>query len=693
VDVADGEAHSGSGCITCHSVANGSLVGSAVTGGGECVVCHSAYSGGHSHAHTVAEQGTDLAQADPGASCSTCHDASSWVAIYTLHYGICSTCHNATRTTGNPNNVTETVKNVIAAKANPTACLSCHWAKKTPAIHGHNIVWTVANETSCGVSSCHNAALNTDVVSAVHGNNCEVCHVDPTNNNFTRRAGTDGTAIGQVMAVPASCADCHNPTTYPTPAIHHDSALALNGNCTNCHSGATYGGNHVTLVAQDNTCSTASCHPGTAGTTTGVPVSVLDKKVHDQCTTCHETSGVLKAAYGKAVAMPDGGVGSDNGGGICSACHGTYFPNHANANHSTRVVDSANCSLCHLTASIVGTISGVPVDPANNKVHDECYACHAADGSLRTAYGKASAIPAGGGVCEVCHGAYFSSHVNADHSVKVGDTANCNTCHTETAGTATGVMVSAANNKVHDDCTVCHNSNGSLRAQYSAKAPSMPAGGGTCNNCHAAYFFNHANADHTARVASSASCASCHTATAGTSTSVPLSTIDAKVHDACATCHNGTTGALLAAFGKAPNMASPGGACEACHGSYLNSHIHTHSLPTVALCLNCHTATSAPYTGAGQAHATTGCQTCHSGETGLLIGSAAGKAAGSTCSTCHSAHFNGHSHSHDMATVALCVTCHATATTVPYVAAGQTHARLGCQTCHSGSTGLRIGSA
>jgi hypothetical protein len=695
--IGSGEAHANSSCQTCHSTLNGTLQGSAVSGGGECITCHAAYFNGHSHNHTVVAQATDLAQGSPGAQCSTCHAVSTWPAIATLHFGLCSTCHNETRLTGNLSNPAETVATVIAANANPTGCLACHWAKQTPATHGGHsatsFVWSTATQNSCGAAACHNSAANTDVVVAVHNNNCALCHVNPNQGDYTRRAGIDGTAIGVLQNTGASCDACHSPTTYPTGGAHHDTAWAVNGNCTNCHSGPTFGGNHVALVATDSNCSTAACHPGSAGTVSGVPVSALDNKVHDACTVCHETNGVLKTAYGTAIAMPDGGVGSNNGGGTCTACHGTYFPSHTNANHLSRVVDSGNCNLCHLTATIVGTALGIPVLPTDPKVHDACTTCHNANGSLRAAYGKASAMPAGGGVCEVCHGAYFATHTNANHSTRVGDTANCNTCHAATAGTPAGVPLSTTDNKVHDTCGVCHNSNGSLRAPYSSKAPNMPAGGGTCNACHAAYFVSHANANHTARVAGSTSCISCHTATAGNLTSVPVNTSDNKVHDACATCHNTTTGVLLASYGKAPNMASPGGACEACHGPYFTTHTHGHTLPTVSLCLNCHTATTAPYVASGQAHATLGCVTCHSNINGLLTGSALGKTAGATCSTCHSTYFNAHQHSHDMVTVPLCISCHTTATTAPYAATGQTHARLGCQTCHSNSTGTRIGSA
>ena len=84
------------------------------------------------------------------------------------------------------------------------------------------------------------------------------------------------------------------------------------------------------MVATYVNCST--CH-----TETGMTVSLADPKVHDDCTTCHQADGSLvtfPTANGWTTAMPDGGVGTNNGGGDCSACHGEYFDSHANMDHS-----------------------------------------------------------------------------------------------------------------------------------------------------------------------------------------------------------------------------------------------------------------------------------------------------------------------------------------------------------------------
>ncbi len=55
-----------------------------------------------------------------------------------------------------------------------------------------------------------------------------------------------------------------------------------------------------------------ACCP--AGTTSGIPLDATDatvaaRKLHDACTTCHNSDGdaTLKAAYGRAQAMPNGG--------------------------------------------------------------------------------------------------------------------------------------------------------------------------------------------------------------------------------------------------------------------------------------------------------------------------------------------------------------------------------------------------
>ena len=187
------------------------------------------------------------------------------------------------------------------------------------------------------------------------------------------------------------CSTCHNGVDTTTTNVDaHHVAIAGSSTCADCHDGTSTGirlADHSAMVATYVNCST--CH-----TETGMTVAAGDPQVHDDCTTCHESSGVLKAAYGYASAMPDGGVGTNNGGGTCAACHGEYFDSHVNANHTLLVDEAATgCDSCH--DATAGTATGVPTG-ADTKVHDNCATCHESTGVLKAAYGVASAMPDGG---------------------------------------------------------------------------------------------------------------------------------------------------------------------------------------------------------------------------------------------------------------------------------------------------------
>ena len=54
-----------------------------------------------------------------------------------------------------------------------------------------------------------------------------------------------------------------------------------------------------------------------------------------------------------------------------------------------------------------------------------------------------------------------------------------------------------------------------------------------------------------------------------------------------------------------------GGTCSACHTTYFNDHTHNHGLQTEALCVNCHTATTSPWSNDAAIHATNTCQASH----------------------------------------------------------------------------------
>ncbi|MDA8417546.1 MAG: Ig-like domain-containing protein, partial [Desulfobacteraceae bacterium] len=571
---------------------------------------------------------------------------------------------------------------------------------------------------------------------------CVTCHGQyfPSHQaaDHSVRVGTDPNCVGchtatagTTTGVPVSATDpklhkgcnaCHDLTTGSLLAVKAPGGTVniSAGNCDNCHG--AYFLNHVNPDHSTNVAGAASCvtcHTATAGTTTGMPVSTTDPKVHTSCSVCHNaTTGVLLAPYGKAIAISKGD---------CINCHGSYFPNHVNPDHTTLVVINTNCSLCH--ASTAGSTTGAPVSATDPKLHNACTACHdLTTGLIRTviAPGGTANIPATGGDCVVCHGQYFPSHKAADHSARVASSTGCIPCHAANVGTTTGAPVDPLNPKVHTACTVCHNADGSLKAAY-GKAIAMPTSGGQCTDCHGAYFPNHTNINHTTYVALNANCAACHAGTAGTTTTVPVSTTDPKLHKGCNACHDITAGTLLAvvAPGGTANIPATGGDCVVCHGQYFYSHVsvnhtsyvvkNTLTTPPTSNCTGCHVATTAPFVGVGEVHAPKGCAECHNAD-GSLAGAAVGHLTGSECITCHSTYFTGHlthsATSHDTATRTLamrstdlsagqpCNNCHrrgGPATTNPLFTNtwGGTDGiyalhQLGCTECHDSTRTINL---
>jgi hypothetical protein len=87
-------------------------------------------------------------------------------------------------------------------------------------------------------SECHGDGSETEpVVRVIHSDTCTLCHVDPAAGDYTRRAGTNGSAL-LAADRSATCATCHPSGTYSSPFIHHDLELGsqTNGNCHNCHT-------------------------------------------------------------------------------------------------------------------------------------------------------------------------------------------------------------------------------------------------------------------------------------------------------------------------------------------------------------------------------------------------------------------------------------------------------------------------
>ena len=303
-------------------------------GGGDCNACHGAYFDSHTH-HSVANDVSYNVVTDTSQStvtgCAVCHDdnsgaLASWSDIYVEHQSDCANCHSYDGLASAPLAAVQTA----ISSGSAATCATCH-TDKTPAVdHGNphpanDFGW----DGNC--STCHTGA---NVVADVHNGSCTTCHASGAANRDNEIVGAasngvdgdatqaDGTAAGSSWAT-VVCSTCHNGagTTTTNVDAHHVS-IAGASTCADCHDGTSTGirlADHSAMVATYLNCST--CH-----TETGMTVAAGDPQVHDDCTTCHESSGVLKAAYGYASAMPNGGVGTNNGGGPCAACHGEYFP-------------------------------------------------------------------------------------------------------------------------------------------------------------------------------------------------------------------------------------------------------------------------------------------------------------------------------------------------------------------------------
>ncbi len=649
-----------------------------------------------------------------GTGCGSCH-AGQVGAPESGHAGGCNTCHvnpkptitsnllandggisvRAALTNGGysfgPRLIDSSGKGIGDSGFLRVDCSECHQLKRaangTTGSHGGHGASTFGWDANC--NDCH-IPTGKGVVKDIHDRSCTLCHdsAQVAVGDYTKRIignsanGIDGSAVGATSL--AKCTDCHN--TSSPGVVHHDSrtGYAAAGNCTHCHATNGHQGNHTELVGDYVNCTL--CHAANVGSSFGAPVDPDDNKKHDECITCHNFNTTLKtlAQLGSSlvVAMPNGGVGTNNGGGSCASCHGEYFSSHRNADHHTRVDGNTACSACH--NGTAGTITGVPTSVTDPKLHDECTSCHQTSGGLKGAYGKALGMIPGGGNCLTCHGSYFPSH-KINHVTRVAETSNCNGCHTATAGLPGDMPVNPTDPKVHDACNVCHNdaSNNLLKPAY-GKASAMPLHGGDCNACHGAYFVNHSNANHTSKVAMNDGCVSCHDGNQGNVAGAPVDPANNLIHDACTTCHDASNGALVGLAAGHPG----GGDCLTCHLAGHDTNLAHNRRVITGLatdCPSCHAAGNA--TAVDTLHRS--CQTCHSYNGSRLNPAtvaaviAAGKGGSGTDQNCEACHtINLHHTTREAANNNCTTTCHPAVDHSARVAGN-----FACVACHTTTAG------
>jgi hypothetical protein len=297
-----------SNCIDCHSTANDYVVSEVHNG--DCSLCHTASpeNAGNNgiSAADAALNGKDGDASLPGAE----GDAGTWTAT-------CTTCHPYDGDSGSFNTVPEAhhiaTPNDYAANDN---CTFCHADSGT---YAGDHTATVAQATNC--QDCHTGTEGntgpTFNIPTSSGDNtvhdsCKTCH--QTAGGLTGPSGSastmddNGTFGGTDGG--GNCEACHGAYFDSHTTIDHSTSVALDTN-----------------TGLDIDC--IDCHSGAEGDTSTVPVDPAtpagDKK-HDSCSQCHEANGALT---GSAAGIDGGTSNGTDGGGDCTACHGSYFDSHA----------------------------------------------------------------------------------------------------------------------------------------------------------------------------------------------------------------------------------------------------------------------------------------------------------------------------------------------------------------------------
>ena len=271
--------------------------------------------------------------------------------------GICQVCHS--ETTHYTNDGTMPAGTDTHVGRNDTNCTTCHHHETGFKGDGHDnfsFVWA----GNC--ATCHNpSGESVNITTVIHGGQCGLCHVNAAGGGARMAGdpsnGIDGSALDATNS--STCVDCHLTKLGLTGGtIHHlsKSGYAAAGNCSQCHQNATgkLAANHMALVAMDSNCTT-TCHPGTAGTASGMPVSLTDAAVHDSCRTCHtfdaNNNGILVNFTNHKGVNGALDSGLPGGGGACTVCHTVAVPTTMATlgvlHHASSRVAQGQCEYCH----------------------------------------------------------------------------------------------------------------------------------------------------------------------------------------------------------------------------------------------------------------------------------------------------------------------------------------------------------
>ena len=524
-------------CDSCHISTTSFLVNSYKHVGvtGNCKSCHNGmYLGvkGQPQVHIPTLQ-----------PCETCHtNTSTFVSWRMDHTGMTSDCFNCHGGPAGEPGIVGTYPSVtsfnpfthLPMQTPPQDCSACHigFVSFLGATFRHT-------STTAACSTCHSGQL-VGVVSinpSIHtplpsGTTCDTCHTNV------------------LTGLPYSLSPTFLGVTFHQTALGSGTTAPAGMTCATCHSGAYISQNAM------------------GKGTTHIPTTA-------DCVTCHTQTNTLSYQSFLGATFSHVGIGA----GTCGTCHQGQYGSIVSINPAIHIPQSSGnaCDACHTNA-----ITGLPGA--------------ATPTFLGVVFHQNTLGNPPTGKCSTCHsGAYLSENALAKNLGHVATTADCGTCHINTASYTTFLGASFS----HSPGTY-------------AAFPTAPPATPLCSSCHNG---TTATGKVPTHVATTGDCLACHT---NTTTGCPSCT---SFYGVQYDHTNATTGvAAYTVFPTAGSVASP--RCDSCHGSTALGKTSNH-IPTTADCVTCHTPSN---TGCG----TTGLCTTFLNATFSHVGIAAG-----TCGTCH----------------------------------------------------------
>ena len=602
--------------------------------------------------------------------------------------GTCTSCHNGTAATGQ-------IGGHITTNAG-AQCDACHSFTS-----GSFSKWTMDHsKVSTTCTSCHSSgnsfpgatmvtagSVNHFPVGAVQ---CSVCH-----SSTTVPGGFKTWTMDHTQVTSSTCATCHDTgkafagatTVVTKPASGH---LPTTAACDQCHTSTSTGGfktwtmNHTAV----NATPCATCHNTGVSFMASTP-SLVTKPTGTAhipttaaCDTCH-TSTTVTGGFA-TWTMNHTGISSG-----CNTCHGTstaLFPGVVNQPVGHPNTGTQDCSVCHTSTSI----GGFAIAPANGKnphtttaPSATCTSCHGNASATFAAPGQPVGHIVTTGQCGACHLWSASSFAGATMDHTAVNTATCALCHgagksfTGTMTTPLVTISSVTHIPVTADCATCH------------KTTTVPGGFKT-------WTMNHTGV-------STANCAACHGATAGSFTNTSGTPIKSNTSASvkhipiigdCSVCHSNTTvtgGFATWTMNHTGVTTTP---CATCHGTSASSFTNTSGTPIKSTtsvthisitgdCSVCHSSTTVPggFTSWTMNHSgvtSTPCSACHA--TGKTFTNTSGKALVTQPAT----HFP---------IIGDCSVCHGTSSVsfvIPAPYSSMVHVggvtTTTCTNCHTGQT-------